>query len=93
MVSSVSLRITRFHVWLESLPMPKRRTYIHHSFINLFGYIKICVNVRLFCRVRNRYTLIRCSAVTVIAIKRSLPAALSSTCTSKVIFINLFGYK
>ena len=45
------------------------RTHIHHSFINLFGYTKICINVRLFCRVRNRYTLIHCSAVTVIAVK------------------------
>ena len=55
-------------------------TYIHHSFINLFGYIKICVNVRLFCRVRNRYTLIRCSAVTVIAIKRN---SVGNRCTSR----------
>ena len=56
------------------------RTHIHHSFINLFGYIKICVNVRLFCRVRNRYTLVRCSAVTVIAIKRS---SVGNRCTSR----------
>ena len=45
------------------------RTHIHHSFINLFGYIKICVNVRLFCRVWNRYALICCGAMTVIAVK------------------------
>ena len=55
-------------------------THIHHSFINLFGYIKICVNVRLFCRVRNRYTLIRRRAVTVIAIKRS---SVGNRCTSR----------
>ena len=56
------------------------RTHIHHSFINLFGYIKICVNVRLFCRVRNRYALISCSAVTVIAIKRS---SVGNRCASR----------
>ena len=56
------------------------RTHIHHSFINLFGDIKRRGIVRLFCRVRNRYTLIRCSAMTVIAIKRS---SVGNRCTSR----------